>query len=229
MSGLQKYSFHGIYDLINLVEEHINLETEFWNYNEDYFIEHSAKFSKDTLLHQYIVITAFNFYGRDFRKNGYYYDDENLLDWYEKFDTYNINISKIVEDENREDSGAYEWFLENEEKFCDLFSEMSEEAFYVLFSNRNLLLNFNKIVSNHIYEKNLIYPSGYMTEKGTIKRCHIPVWVKKAVFHRDKGRCVFCNTDLTNLINSYKKSNFDHIVPLDMYGVNDPCNIQLTC
>lgn len=69
MSRLQKYSFHGIYDLINLVEEHINLETEFWNYNEDYFIAHSAKFSKDTLLHQYIVITAFNFYRRDFRKN----------------------------------------------------------------------------------------------------------------------------------------------------------------
>lgn len=229
MSRLQKYSFHGIYDLINLVEEHINLETEFWNYNEDYFIKHSAKFSKDTLLHQYIVITALNFYTRDFRKNEDFYDDEYLSIWYEKFDIYNLNIQKIVEDDDREDSGAYEWFLENEDKFCELFSEMSEEAFYVLFNNRKLLLKFNKIVSTHIYEKNVIYPNEYMTEKGTIKRCHIPVWVKKAVFHRDKGRCVFCNTDLTNLINHYKKSNFDHIVPLDMYGVNDPCNIQLTC
>ena len=164
-----------------------------------------------------------------FKFADYSYDNEYLLGWYEKFDTYNVNIPKIAEDEDREDSGAYEWFLENEEKFLDLFSEMSEEAFYVLFNNRGILLNFNKIVSNHIYEKNLIYPSEYMTEKGTIKRCHIPIWVKKAVFHRDKGRCVFCNTDLTNLINSYKKSNFDHIVPLDMYGVNDPCNIQLTC
>ena len=227
MSKLQKYSFHGIYDLINLVEEHINLETDFWNHDKGYFIEHSVKFNKDTLLHQYIVITAFNFHRSNFRKDGYY--DEDLLVWYEKFDTYNINISKIVEDDDREDSGVYEWFLENEDNFCDLFSEMCEEAFYILFNNRKLLLKFNNIVSTHVYENNSIYPKSYMTKKGTIKRSHIPVWVKRAVFHRDKGRCVFCNTDLTNLINHYKKSNFDHIVPLDMYGVNDPCNIQLTC
>lgn len=229
MSKLQKYSFHGIYDLVNLVEEHINSKIEFCNYNEDYFIKHSAKFSKDTLLHQYIVITALNFYRCDFRKNADCYDDEYLLNWYEKFDTYNISTPKMVENDDDEDSGAYEWFLENEDQFCDLFSEMSEEAFYILLNNRKLLLKFNAIVSTHIYDKNLIYPIKYMTGKGTIKRCHIPVWVKKAIFHRDKGRCVFCNTDLTNLINSFKKTNFDHIVPLDMYGVNDPCNIQLTC
>ena len=96
MSKLQKYSFHGIYDLVNLVEEHINSKIELCNYNEDYFIKHSAKFSKDTLLHQYIVITALNFYRCDFRKNADCYDDEYLLNWYEKFDTYNISTPKMV-------------------------------------------------------------------------------------------------------------------------------------
>ncbi len=68
-----------------------------------------------------------------------------------------------------------------------------------------------------------------MTSKGTIKRVNIPQWVKDAVFHRDKGRCVFCNTDLTRLVNTLTTNNFDHIVPLDLYGSNDPCNIQLSC
>src|SRR5690606_11520791 len=79
------------------------------------------------------------------------------------------------------------------------------------------------------YDLSSKYPKEYITRKGTIKRTNIPVWVKNAVFHRDKGRCVFCNTDLTNLVNTFTKNNYDHIVPLDLYGANDPCNIQLTC
>ena len=229
MSKLEQYIFHGVYDLINLVEGHVIFGTEFWNYDEDYFIASSTKFSKSTLLHQYIVITALNSYGRDFKKNADSYDDEYLLEWYDKFNAYNIKVPKIVIDDECEDSGIYEWFLENEEGFCDLFSEMAEEVFYILFNDRKFLLEFNKLVSANIQENNLNYPKEYLTKKGTIKRSHIPAWLKRGVFHRDKGRCVFCNTDLTNLVSSYTKLNFDHIVPLDMYGANDPCNIQLTC
>ena len=229
MSKLQQYIFHGVYDLINLVEGNVSFGTEFWNYDEDFFIFASTKFSKITLLHQYIVITALNFYRRDFRKNADCYDDENLLEWYDKFYAYNIKIPKIIVDDDREDCGIYEWFSENEKSFYDLFFEMSEEVFYILFNNRKFLLEFNKLVSTNIRENDLDYPQEYLTKKGTIKRSHIPAWLKRGVFHRDKGRCVFCNTDLTNLVSSYTKLNFDHIVPLDMYGANDPCNIQLTC
>lgn len=52
---------------------------------------------------------------------------------------------------------------------------------------------------------------------------------KRGCFYRDKGKCVFCLKDLTGLISTLTKSNYDHIVPLDLYGTNDPCNIQLTC
>src|SRR5690606_13289109 len=93
--------------------------------------------------------------------------------------------------------------------------------------NRPLLLQFNKLVTNTI--SSVIIPQENLTSKGSIKRISIPQWVKSAVFHRDKGRCVFCTTDLTKLVNTLTNSNYDHIVPLDKLGANDPCNIQLAC
>ena len=55
------------------------------------------------------------------------------------------------------------------------------------------------------------------------------VTVKDAVLYRDYGRCVFCNKDLTGTVNHIEEENYDHIIPLKEYGVNDPCNIQLSC
>lgn len=88
-------------------------------------------------------------------------------------------------------------------------------------------MRFNNLISKTVQEFD--YPSEYLNKKGRIKRANIPAWVKKAVFHRDKGRCVFCNTDLTGIINSLTNVNYDHIVPLDRFGINDPSNIQLCC
>ena len=95
------------------------------------------------------------------------------------------------------------------------------------FPNRNFLLRFNQIVAETVQA--IEYPKGTLTKKGNIKRQAIPKWAENAVYHRDKGLCVFCNTDLTNLVNTLTQKNFDHIVPLDLYGANDPCNLQLTC
>ena len=81
----------------------------------------------------------------------------------------------------------------------------------------------------HYVDPDAQYPKDKLTNKGRIKRKSIPSWVKNAVFHRDKGRCVYCNTDLTGIVNCLTARNFDHIVPLDLFGTNDPCNIQLTC
>ena len=227
MSELQKYSFDGIYSLIDLVEAHVNMETSFWNYDETYFIEHSAKFKKETLLHQYFVVTCLNDYWRDFRKSTDWYEEEGVLDyWYEKFIQYNISIPKY---KPRKNYDVYKWYTRHINKFELLFEKLSNEAFYILFNNRDFLLKFNQIVANSVYDLSSKYPENYITKKGTIKRTNIPVWVKKGVFHRDKGRCVFCNTDLTNLINTFTNNNYDHIVPLDLHGANDPCNIQLTC
>ena len=103
----------------------------------------------------------------------------------------------------------------------------SNEIVHILFTNKNFLIDFNKLVVRTLEETEI--PEQYLTPKKTIKRQNIPQWVKRDVFHRDKGRCVFCNKDLTGIITTLNSSNFDHILPLDKMGTNDPCNIQLSC
>ncbi|MGJ3233258.1 MAG: HNH endonuclease [Oceanicaulis sp.] len=64
---------------------------------------------------------------------------------------------------------------------------------------------------------------------GHLSRAYIPSWAKSAVFHRDKGRCVLCRTDLTGLYSQNSKIHLDHIVPLALGGMNCVTNLQLTC
>lgn len=144
--------------------------------------------------------------------------------WYSLFNNYQIRVKEI-----NFDSGAnpYSWFEENIKYFDKLFTRMADEVFYILFSNRQFLLSFNDTIINTVLS--VEFPKDKLTRKGTIKRARIPKWVNEAVFYRDKGKCVFCLKDLTGLISTLTKSNYDHIVPLDLYGTNDPCNIQLTC
>ncbi|MCQ0113129.1 hypothetical protein, partial [Zhouia amylolytica] len=108
MSELFKYSFDGIYGLIDLIEGNVNMETSFWNYNQNYFIKHSAKFNKETLLHQYFKVTCLNDYNRDFRKSTDWYEEEGILEyWHEKFEQYNISIPKYMP---RKNYNTFKWY-----------------------------------------------------------------------------------------------------------------------
>lgn len=156
-------------------------------------------------------------------------DEYQMEYWQELFDQYSIEIESIDFENEDHDlmEEEYSWYSRNEHKFYQLFDQLGEEIFHILFANRVFLLNFNNLITNTV--KEIDYPSEFLTTKGTIKRVNIPRWAKTAVFHRDKGRCVFCNTDLTSIENTLINSNYDHIVPLDKFGINDPCNIQLCC
>lgn len=218
---IKEYQFTDIYTLLSLVDRAVDYGEEFWNFDEEYFINSSTNFSKDTLLHQYIVITAFNYHLGYFRKNSDLVDEETLKYWLSLFEDYKVNPPSLKIEESEE------WLEKNTNEFINLFDCMADEAFQILFLNRNFLIKFNQLVTETV--KSIKYPSESLTNKETIKRKSIPQWVKNSIYHRDKGRCVFCNTDLTGLVNTLTSKNFDHIVPLDLYGVNDPCNIQLTC
>jgi hypothetical protein len=224
MNIIQEFKFKNIYELTDMIDSHVKAEVELWNYNTEYFINGATRFSKSTLLHLYIVTTAFNYYRTDFRNNGSDWDDESMQKWYSLFDTYQIKINKFNFNGKAE---IIEWFDRNENQFFQLFDQMADEVFHVLFANRQFLLEFNILIAKTVIETK--FPDTFLSGKGTIKRTAIPKWVKTAVFHRDKGRCVFCLTDLTSLINTLTSSNYDHIVPLDLFGTNDPCNVQLTC
>jgi 5-methylcytosine-specific restriction endonuclease McrA len=51
--------------------------------------------------------------------------------------------------------------------------------------------------------------------------------VQKAVFYRDRGKCVLTGRDLSGLYSTLDEKNLDHIVPLAQGGLNDVSNIQL--
>ena len=225
MDVLQDYKFNSTYELAHLIDGSVRASVSFWNFDEQAFIDSSTRYKKDTLLHLYIVVTAVNYHHRDFIKNGDSIDEEIIEGWYRLFDLFSIKIKKFNFEGNVE---IADWFEKNIEKFEKLFDKMADEVFYVLFSNRGFLLEFNNLVAKTIQE-DIVLPQMFLTKKGTLKRINIPQWVKDSVFHREKGRCVFCNTDLTRLINTLTNSNYDHIVPLDLFGSNDPCNIQLSC
>ena len=112
---------------------------------------------------------------------------------------------------------AREYFEDNYELCEKAITGISDEMFYLLFQNREFLLNFNDMVASFNYFR--------------MERINIPKWVKRAVFFRDKGRCVFCGKDLSakyDTIDDYEEQ-YDHIVPLEEHGINDVSNIQLTC
>jgi len=104
-----------------------------------------------------------------------------------------------------------------EETYCDSLDLISLEMFYVLFENRYFLYKFNEYMAAcHEYE---------------IPRVYVPQWAKRAVFFRDKGKCVLCNKDLSGLLDvaEDKEVQYDHIVPLENGGLNDISNLQLLC
>lgn len=224
MDTLQEFRFKNIYELTGVIDNSVNEEIELWNYKEDFFINSATRFSKDTLLHLYIVTTAVNHYRSNFRNNGDLEDEKTMQKWYSLFDSYQIEIQKFDFNTKYE---LIDWFDKNVNYFANLFDKMAGEVFYILFANRQFLLDFNNLVTKTV--RDTVFPKEDLTTKGTIKRMAIPKWVQMAVFHRDKGRCIFCFTDLTSLINTLTSLNYDHIVPLDLFGTNDPCNIQLTC
>ena len=109
--------------------------------------------------------------------------------------------------------------LEENSLYTDVIECIANEMEYILFQNREFLLKINRAIS--FYVENL----------GKIRRTSIPEWVKRTVFFRDRGCCVFCKKDLSGLLSILedRDKHFDHIVPLDSGGINDVCNMQLSC
>jgi 5-methylcytosine-specific restriction endonuclease McrA len=71
--------------------------------------------------------------------------------------------------------------------------------------------------------------AAFFARSGVLRRVHIPEWVKRAVYFRDRGRCVFCRQDLSGLVKIHSNKHYDHVVSLADGGLNDVTNIQLLC
>lgn len=114
-----------------------------------------------------------------------------------------------------------------------LLEQSTAEVFLILFQNRSLLLLFNDMMSDHVRSTRLSdldepYRSRFRKD-GALKRAPIPKWARKAVYFRDRGRCVLCRADLSGILSLLSVEHFDHIVPLAHGGLNDVSNLQLLC
>ncbi|MEW4477365.1 HNH endonuclease [Vibrio cholerae] len=105
---------------------------------------------------------------------------------------------------------------------------IAEAAFQLLYPNRTFLFEFNMLLARYIA---FLQPGEHpcIVATGKVSRCYFPVWLKNAVFLRDKGICQLCGCDLTNVLVPTEQRNIDHMVPLNSSGTNDPTNFQLTC
>lgn len=230
-SQLIEYKYKDIYRFLSIIQDSVENEVSFWNFNEEMFVDAATKFNRITLLDIYVTTTLFNYYHRMFKKDGDCIESDEIDRWIEIMKEYEI-IPAEEYDEDVDDASLV-WFEKNIENFANLFDKISPELVHILFNDKQFLFKFNSLVQKNVKDEekdyNLPWPKDSLNEDGTIKRQTIPQWVKNAVYHRDKGHCVFCSRDLTGLVNVLRQSNYDHIIPLKQFGTNDPCNIQLTC
>ncbi len=230
---MTEQNLNHIYSFASQIDANIQAEIGFWNYDEETFKKRSLGFNKETLLHHYIETTIWNDYNRDIRKYGgdYTHHIEYFHALFSEFiPEKNLfkKLDKTDEDELDSYNDDFEEIWKNEEEiFRELFNIIAENVFYLLFNNRSLLLKFNEKVAETVCETE--YGVNVLSEKEKIIRKNIPQWVKKAVYSRDKGRCIKCSKDLSGILSTDRKQNYDHIMPLNLFGVNDPSNIQLLC
>ena len=196
---------------------------------------------KKTILHDYIenqILDSYTYLlGKHFPK-------EVISDLSEVMSFYGIDISTVgsngspsisTSEEQLDDFDDFDELEEYADRVLDLFQAkllgaISDDVFTILFSDKNLLHDFNiklaEIVQGLKHED---YPN-LLKEDGVINRCdYWPKWLTDGVFYRDKGRCQLCGCDLSRLLNLDNDINIDHIVPLQCGGTNDPTNLQLAC
>jgi hypothetical protein len=118
----------------------------------------------------------------------------------------------------------------------ELLGRIADEVFHVVFINRVLMARLNEIVAMKVREvdPDFIAESGsdaknFSRNGSRLKRSAPPEWVRRAVFHREKGKCSLCRADLSLVLSSISKYQFDHIVPVSNGGLNDITNLQLLC
>jgi hypothetical protein len=193
-----------------------------------------GNFSKVSLFHHYIYHLLAVEKRREYRKNLYDRLPDEIDDFKKVFKDYEIDLRdeknfQPYGDDYDEYEHFYLWFLYHEDSFTLLWEKITDEVFHLLFANRGFLLIFNKSLASYLEEHPEKIPREYRDNNSKIKRANIPTWAKKAVYFRDQGKCALCLKDLTGLLSTDHVVHYDHIVPLNCWGVNDPCNLQLLC
>ena len=183
--------------------------------------------NKKTLLHDYIEFIHEDELDYAIRKTGYESIIDNVID---TLIFYNIDYPDMTEEEENDIELKEEYYCKLIELYYKLTPIIVEETFTILYLDKGLLKEFNESISVIIKDMKIDKYKRYLEKDGVVKRCtNLSKWLKNGVFFRDKGRCQICGKDLTCLISTDDKIKYDHIVPLEQGGSNDPSNFQLIC
>ena len=223
---------------------------EFWEKEHGQLFEKLIEPNKVTLIHDYItyVLESAGMIRAGVNFINHLKDPEELessIDRYKRENDIPVNMKLDFEKLKqcrmcKKCNECLKWggykeeiieYLENKQE------EIIDPAFNILIYNKTFLRDFHEALATWIkkHHTQLINSNKFKryfdlkTKKLT--RCtYWPKWLRKGVFFRDKGRCVINREDLTGLISVlHGDYHMDHIVPLDLYGNNDPTNLQLLC
>ena len=181
---------------------------------------------KECVLHDLIAATV------DFYAGEWFYDfpTEELEGYRSRILEAGLTLPAAAE--ARIKSGDYTF--EDKGEVYKVLAEANRQivipsAFHVLFGDRNFLLSLNLKLRDLLKEKGKSLLPDTLDQNGKIRRAHIPVWVRKAIFFRDRGECQSCGKDISGLRTPFSNIHLDHIIPLADFGNNDPTNLQLAC
>jgi len=201
--------------------------SNFFENKNDEFLKKILLPNKKTLLHDYIEFIHEDELDYAIRITGYESIIDNVID---TLLFYNIDYPDMTEEEENDVQLKEEYYSQLIELYYKLTPIIVEEIFTILYMDKELLKEFNESISEIIKDMKTDKYKIYLEKDGVVKRCtDLPKWLKNGVFFRDKGRCQICGKDLTCLISTDSKINYDYIIPLEKGGSNDPSNFQLTC
>lgn len=128
---------------------------------------------------------------------------------------------------------AFEYYDYIAEERNALYERIAEEVFFLGFMNRRMLQSLCEMAASVVADQKVHDAEPDEREQfaadGVLRRVRTPAWAKRAVFFRDRGRCVFCLSDLSGAGALSRKCHYDHIVALASGGPNDVTNLQLLC
>lgn len=228
--------FADAYSLANDVRQAIVEQPDYWEIDDlldvedQYVVERLAKPHRWSLLHHFIE--AFYLRGRaDFEGDRNDMLDLVVAEYRTVLELHSIPIPHVdIPDEADDD---YETrMLQAVEILRGALpgKTVVNSAFQLLYGDRPFLHSFNAFVAERVSEMTVDAYPDVLDRDGVLTRARqLPTWLKKGVFHRDKGRCALCHKDMTGIIATSEEHHYDHIFPRAAGGCNDATNFQLLC